>query len=256
MTKTVVLIHGAWQVPASWDRFKSRFEAAGYTVIAPAWPLMDRPVAELNANPDPKFGSLTVGAIVDHYDSIIRALPEKPLILGHSFGGLIAQLLLDRGLGSAGVALDPAPIGGLIPGPKPLSAAFPVLARLNGWSRPFTLSKAAYDKGFANTAPKAQRDEEYAKYVVPAPGRIFFQAALNIGTWVSPKKRTQPLLIVVGEKDNTVTPNLARQAFNRQKGSKALTDFHEFAGRSHYLANEPGWEEVADYAIEWAGRNA
>jgi len=255
MTKTVVLIHGAWQVPSSWDRFKTRFEAAGYSVLVPTWPLMDRSVDALNANPDPKFGALTVGAIVDHYDAIIRALPEQPLLVGHSFGGLITQLLLDRGVGIAGIALDPAPIGGLIPGPKPLASAFPILARWNGWNRPFVLTRQAFDKGFANAAPVAQRDEEYSKYVVPAPGRIFFQAALSLGTWINPKKRTQPLLVVGGEKDVTVTPNLAWQAYKRQKGSEARTDYHEFKGRSHYLANEPGWEEVADYAIAWADGN-
>lgn len=255
MTKTVVFIHGAWQVPASWDRFRSRFEAAGYTVIAPTWPLMDRSVEALNRNPDPEFGALSVGAIADHYEAVIRTLPEKPLILGHSFGGLIAQILLDRGLGSAGVALDPAPIGGLVPGPVPLMAALPVVLRWNGWNRPFVLTRAAFDKSFANTAPAAQREAEYSRYVVPSPGRIFYEAALSIGTWVSPKKRTQPLLLIVGGKDRTATPNLVRQAYNRQKASKARTDFHMFQGRSHYLANEPGWEEVADYAIEWAERN-
>ncbi len=254
-SKTVVFIHGAWMTPASWDNFRARFEADGYTVLAPAWPYMDRPVADLRTNPHPRFGSLTVGQITDHYQAIIETLPEAPLLVGHSFGGLIVQLLLDRGVGAAGIAIDPAPIGGVIPGPVPLMAALPVIARLNGWNRPFVLTRKAFDKTFANTAPEAMRAAEYERLVVPSPGRIFYQAASWISTFVNTRARKQPLLIVVGDKDRTVTPALARAAYNRQKKAAARTDFHVFAGLSHFLIAEPGWEAVADYAIGWADAN-
>lgn len=252
-TKTVVFIHGAWMTPRSWDNFKTRYEAAGYTVLAPAWPHLEGLTAAQARKGLPKaFGSMTVGQIADHYEAIIRALPDAPLLVGHSFGGLIVQILLDRGVGAAGIALDPAPIGGIIPGPVPLAAALPVIARLNGWNRDFLLTPKAFAKGFANTAPAEMQKSEYERLVVPAPGRIFYQAASWIGTFVSPRRRTAPLLITAAEKDRTVTPALSRAAYSRQKKSSARTDFVAFKRRSHFLAVEPGWEEVADYTIDWA----
>jgi pimeloyl-ACP methyl ester carboxylesterase len=252
MKKTAVLIHGAWMVPANWDGFKKRFETAGYEVLTPTWPYMDRPLEELRTHPADEFGRLTVGQIADHYEAIIRQLPQPPLLVGHSFGGLIVQMLLDRGVGCAGVAIDPGPIAGLFADPVSLAAAFPVLARWNGWNRPFMLSKKAFDTKFANTAPQEQRDVDYPKYVVPCPGRIFYQAASWIGTGVTPAKRKQPLLLISATEDKTVAPYLVKAAYNKQKKSSAKTDFKSFANRSHYLCAEPGWEEVCDSSINWA----
>jgi pimeloyl-ACP methyl ester carboxylesterase len=251
-TKTAVFVHGAWMIPASWDGFKSRFEAAGYTVYTPTWPHMDKPVAEQRSNPHPRFGSMGLKEIVDHHEQMIRALPEAPLLVGHSFGGLIVQMLLDRGVGAEGVAIDPGPIAGVIPGPVSLAAALPVVLRLNGWNTPFMLSWDAFTGTFANTAPAALQRSAYDTLVVPTPGRIFYEAALMLGTSVHAKERKQPLLIVVGEKDRTVTPYLARAAYNIQRQAKAPTDFHEFPGVSHFLCVEPGWEQVADYCLDWA----
>jgi len=188
--------------------------------------------------------------IVAHYQTIIGNLPEQPLIVGHSFGGLIAQLLLDRGLGVAGIALDPAPIAGVIPGPVSLMAAFgPILA---GPSTAFTISRAAFGTTFANTVPGIEQPEIYDHFVVPTSTRIFYQAAFMLGTRVDARNRRQPLLITVGDKDRTVTPYVARAAYNLQKRASARTDFKEFAGRSHFLAGEKGWEDVAAFCIDWA----
>lgn len=253
LTSTVVLIHGAWMTSASWDNFRAELERAGYTVHAPTWPFLDKgTAAELRANPPKGLGSLTAGAIADHYAKFIETLPEKPLIVGHSMGGLVTQLLLDRGYGVAGVALNPGPIAGVIADPLSLGAAFPVLARWNAWNRPYTLSKAQFDARFANTAPAALRDEAYEKYMVPTSGRLFAQVATGIGTRVTPKRRTQPLLITAAEKDRTVAPALSRAIFRKQRKSPARTDFVEFPGLSHFLAAEPGYEKVADTVIEWA----
>lgn len=254
INKTVVLIHGAWMTPASWEPFKSRFEAGGYSVAAPTWPTLDRPVDELRNNTPTELGSLTVGRIVDHYENIIRALPQPPLLVGHSFGGLYVQMLLDRGIGAAGVAIDPGPIAGVIPGPVSLAAALPVIARWNGWNRPYMLPFEGFARNFANTLPPGRMRAEYERHVVPTSGRIFYQAATGIGTRVNPRRRTQPLLITVADKDRTVTPYLARAAYNKQKKSSARTDFVQFPNRSHFLVAEPGWEEVADYIIDWAGK--
>lgn len=255
LTDTIVMIHGAWMTSASWDRFRMPFEAAGYTVHTPTWPFLDRgTAAELRAHPPEGLGTLTAGAITDRYATFIDTLPEKPLIIGHSMGGLVTQLLLDRGYGIAGVALDPGPIAGIIPDLVSLRAAIPVLARWNAWSRTYTLRKAAFDARFANTAPAALRDSAYADYVVPTSGRLFAQAATGIGLRVTPKARRQPLLITAAEHDRTVAPALSRAAWRKQKASPARTDYVEFPGRSHFLAAEPGYEEVAAHVIDWAAK--
>lgn len=249
-----MLVHGAWMVPASWDNFRKAFQAEGYSVVAPAWPGLDRPVSDIRADPGRDFGSMSLRSIVDSYVSGIVSLSAPPLLVGHSFGGLIVQMLLDRGFGAAGVAIDPAPIAGVVPDPVSLGAALPIVLRWNGWSRPFMLSQRGFAARFANTMDEAARKEAYDRYVVPAPGRIFYEAAFWSGTGVAPSRRTQPLLITAAEHDRTVAPLLAERAFRRQRKSAALTDFHEFAGRSHALCFEPGWEEVAAHVIGWASR--
>jgi pimeloyl-ACP methyl ester carboxylesterase len=250
--KTVVLIHGAWMTPASWDQFKTRFEMKGYNVLTPTWPYMDRSVEDLRQNPNKDFAKMSVGKIVNHYEEIIKKLPEAPLLVGHSFGGLIVQMLLDRGVGSAGIAIDPAPIAGIIADRISLSSALPTILRFGGWNKPFVLSKEAFNANFANTAPKQQQDADYERLVVPSPGRIFYQAALGIGTKVNAKTRKQPLLLVSGEYDKTVAPALVKSIYNVQKQSPSRTDFKSFSGMSHFLIAEPGWEQVADASLNWA----
>ncbi len=251
-SKTAVFIHGAWMTPASWDNFRKSFESAGFTTYAPAWPYIDSASPdELRRNPPAALGALSVSEIVDHYQSFITTLPEKPLIVGHSFGGLFTQILLDRGLGWAGVAIDPAPIAGVVPSAVSLAAAAPILLRWKGWELPFTLSRAAFASSFANAAPPALQNEAYDKLVVPTSGRIFYEDAFWLGTGVHPARRTQPLLITVGENDRTVTPFTALGAFNIQKKSPAETDFKYFPGHSHFLIAEPGWEDVANYILRW-----
>ena len=254
-TKTAVFVHGAWMAPASWANFRRAFEAAGYRVLTPVWPHLDKPVAELRRQVDPAFGRLTLAEIVDHHQAVIAELPEAPLLVGHSFGGLIVQMLLDRGIGRAAIALDPGPIAGVIADPVSLGAALPVVLRWNGWNTPFMLSREAFGSRFANTVPKEQLDGLYDQYVVPAPGRIFYQAAFMSGTRIDPARRTAPLLITSATEDRTVAPPLARGAYNIQKRSTARTDFVSFPGRSHFLYVENGWEEVAAKAISWATEN-
>ena len=251
--KTVVFVHGAWVTADSWAPFKARFEAAGYTVHTPTWPHLEgRTAAELNAHPPEGFGGLTVGAILDHLQAFIETLPEPPLLVGHSFGGMFVQKLLDRGLGHAGVALNPVLIGGIVPGLTTLGAALPILLRPGGWTRPYAFSPARYARRYANGAPPAQQASSYGDYIIPAPGRIFYQAASWIGTGIDPRRRTQPLLISAGDADRLVTPYLSRAAYEIQRRSKARTDYVMFPGRSHLLIAEPGWDEVADYALAWA----
>ena len=255
MDRAIVLVHGAWVTPDFWEPFRRPFEAAGYTVHAPAWPLIGGSSAlEINSDPPPGFGSLTVGRIADSYERFIRALDRPPILIGHSFGGLIVQLLLDRGLGAAGVALNPAPIRGALPGPGALRAIAPIVFRRNGWNRPYAFTRDRFGRLFANAAPADLVDQAFDSFVVPAPGRIFHQAALGLGTAVSPARRRQPLLISGGGSDRLISPRLSRAAYLIQRRSPAPTDYVCFPGRSHFLTNEPGWEEVADSALDWIRR--
>lgn len=252
MNKTIVLVHGAWVTPASWDMFRQPFEAAGYTVHAPAWPLVEgRSAAELNAEPPAGFGGLTIGRIADKYQAFIATLSEAPILVGHSFGGLLVQMLLDRGVGSAGVAINPAPIGGIVPGPSALRAIAPILLRFRAWRKPYRFTRQRFAGLFANGASEAVAGKAFDRFVIPAPGMIFHQAAFWLGTGVKPERRQQPLLITGGDEDRLVSPYLSRAAFRRQSRSPARTDYLEFPGRSHFLIAEPGWETVAASLLSW-----
>lgn len=252
MSGTIVLIHGAWVTPASWEDFPKPFEAAGWRVLTPSWPLIEGlEAAAINAAVPDGFGALSVSRIADHLEVTIRALPEPPVLVGHSFGGLLVQMLLHRGVGVAGVAINPAPIGGVVPGPTAFKAIAPIMLRPFGWRRPYRFTRKRFGRLFANAAPAAQVDRAYASYVIPAPGRIFHDAALWLGTFVDPAHRTQPLLITGGSADRLTSPYLTRAAFSRQRRAPARTDYHHFAGRSHFLCVEPGWEDVARIAVEW-----
>jgi pimeloyl-ACP methyl ester carboxylesterase len=252
-----MLIHGAWLTPSAWDRFCQRYEAAGMQVVAPAWPLLDRPVDSLRRAPDPRLGRLGLPQIADHYAALIEAMPHPPILIGHSFGGLIVQLLLDRGYGAAGVAIDPAPPFGVPAHPLAVWTSLGVFTAWNGWNRVLRMGLRGFSTGFAQTLPEAEKPYAYEKFVVPAPGRIFFQALLGIGSrvrWDNPDRA--PLLLIAGEKDRTVPAPMVRATYRRHLKSPARTGFHAFAGRSHWLCNEDGWEEVADRALAWAVQHA
>jgi pimeloyl-ACP methyl ester carboxylesterase len=249
-TKTVLFITGAWMHTSSWDKQRSVFEAAGYKTLAPAWPYLEGNPADLRANPDKRLGTLTFGKIVDHYAKIIDGLDEQPLIIGHSMGGLITQLLLDRGYGVAGIAMDPGPVAGALPGPVSLLAALPPIFAGPGNTQ--TITRDGFAKNFANTLSAADQQVAYDDYVVPTPTNIFYQAAGMIGTAVKVKARKQPLLVIAAEHDRTVTPYLAHAIYNIQKKAPSRTDFKQFPNRSHFLAGEKGWEEVANYTLDWA----
>jgi pimeloyl-ACP methyl ester carboxylesterase len=236
-----------------WQGWRQRFERSGYDCIAPAWPHHDRPVAELRRSPDPALASLTIGQVADHYARIVSALPAAPILIGHSLGGLLVQLLLDRGLGMAGVGIGAPPPRGAVRGLSFGCGAFPSLLTLRGWKRAPTLSLRRFSANFAQTLPVAERAALHRRYLVPEARKILFEAALGIGTSVNfGNADRSPLLLVTGEEDRIVRPSVVRAVYRAYLRSPVETAMRIVPRRSHWLLTEPGWEEVADFCIAWA----
>jgi pimeloyl-ACP methyl ester carboxylesterase len=248
-----MLIHGAWLTPAAWHPFKTRYESLGYICLAPPWPYHDRPVTELKRAPHPDFAKLSISTIVGHYQKLIAGLPEPPILIGHSFGGLFVQLLLDRGLGAAGIAIDPAPPRGVFLSARATLSALPVLLTWKGWRRAITMSFEHFSTNFAQTLPPDEQRAVYERYVVPTPGRLYFEGVLGIGNganFANPKRA--PLLLIAGDKDRIIEISMVRASQRKHQQSPAITAFKVMAGRDHWLIGAPGWEEIADESIKWA----
>lgn len=254
MSKTIVLIHGAWLNARSWEHVKPRYEARGYTVIAPDWPLDEGEPAALRAAPHPSLGALGQRRIVDHYEAIIRALPEVPILIGHSLGGVVVQHLLDRGLGVAGIAIDPAPTPGVPIYPHALVSALPVFLDPFSRGKAKHMSRRFFARRFAQTLPADKADAAYDRYVVPTPGRVYWDGIVGPMKidWANPKR--PPLLLIGGGKDLIADAAMTRAIHARQSRAPSRTDYLEFAERSHWTLLEPGWEQVADAALDWAER--
>jgi pimeloyl-ACP methyl ester carboxylesterase len=219
--------------------------------------LDDRPVKELRRTPAPELARIGVGEIVERYARVIADLDEPPIIIGHSFGGLFTQKLLDRGLGAAGVAIDPAPPRGVLPGPRAIASSSSVLRRWWARKKVLTMSLPTFQATFVNGMSEAEQRQTYDEHVVPTPGRVFFQAAFGAGTKVDFRNDGRaPLLITAGEQDVTVTPGMCRATARKHLRSRATTDFVQFPGRPHWLIASPGWEEVADHVLGWAEEHA
>jgi non-heme chloroperoxidase len=260
--QTIVLIHGLWLTPLSWEGWKQRFEARGHQVLAPAWPGLEGSVEELRANTAP-YERLGVKEIADHYDRIVRGLERPPIVMGHSFGGLITQLLLDRGLGAAGVAVHPAPIKGVLGLPfSQLKVAWVALKSPANRHKAQMLTPEQFHYGFTNTMTLEQSRPIYDRLAVPGPGRTLFQAGLanfnpNAVTKVNRHNSSRaPLLMLAGGKDHTVPASTVRAAYKLQKKSGAVTEIEEYPERSHFTVGQDGWEAVADHALDWAVAHA
>jgi pimeloyl-ACP methyl ester carboxylesterase len=258
--RPVVFIHGAFMSAESWDLWRQRFEARGYKCVAPAWPFLDHSVDELQHATDPRFGKLGIGEIVDNYASIIRDLAQPPILVGHSFGGLFVQLLLDRGIGAAGVAIDPAPPKGVLPGANAVRASLPVILGWASWDKVRRMPFKNFRWGWVHTLSESEQRTAYDQHVIPTSGRLFFQALLAQLTDVTKVNYRNhlraPLLIVAGELDRTVEAKMNLANFRKYARSTAVTDYREFPGRTHWICRQPGWEEVADYALDWLAKQA
>jgi len=256
----VVFVHGLWLLPSSWDRWAALFDEAGFVAVAPGWPDDPETVEEAKAHPA-VFAHKSVGQIADHVEGVIRRLDHKPAVVGHSFGGLLTQILAGRGLAKVSVALDPAPFRGVLPLPiSSLRAATPVLANPANYNRAVPLTYDQFRYSFANAVSEDEAKELYEAFAVPGSGVPLFQAATaNLNPWTEAKVDTKnpdrgPLLIMVGDRDHTVPPAIAKAAYKRQKRNEGVTEFATIPGRGHALTIDSGWREVAQTALAFCQR--
>ena len=255
----LMFIHGAWLTSRSWENFAGYFGARGYPVVAPEWPRKEGDVQQLREGTDAIEG-LGVTEIVDHYESQIRAQAEPPVLIGHSYGGLFVELLLDRGLGRAGVAMSPAPPKGILVLPfSTLKSASPALAHPSRWHGAVTLTLEEFSYGFVNTFSPQAAAAAYERYAVPETGQIFYEAGfanfhLHPPTEVHfTRQGRAPLLIVGADQDHTVPASLSHKQAEKYEGSGVPTDYLEFTGRPHLMMVADGWEEIAAGIENWLG---
>ena len=256
----VVFVHGLWLLPSSWERWAEVFEAAGYTALTPGWPDDPETVDEANEHPE-VFAHKTIKQVADHFDDVIGALDRKPAVIGHSFGGLLAQILAGRGRSTATVAVDPAPFRGVLPLPiSALRAGSPVLHNPANRGRAVPLTYEQFRYSFANAVSEDEAKQLYETYAVPAPGAPLFQAAsANLNPWTEAKVDTKnpergPMLIISGENDHTVPWAIANASFKKQEKNEGVTEIVEIQGRGHALTIDSGWREVCDTALAFVKR--
>ena len=256
----VVFIHGLWLLPMSWDRWRNVFEDAGYATLSPGWPDDPNTVEEANVHPE-VFAKKTVGQIADHFEEVVGKLTKRPALIGHSFGGLLAQILAGRGVSDATVAIDPAPFRGVLPLPiSSLKSASPVLGNPANHHHAVPLTYEQFRYSFANAVTEGESQELYNLYAVPGSGAPLFQAATaNLNPWTEAKVKSKnpdrgPLLIVDGAEDHVVPWALANAAFKKQKRNKGVTEIVKIPGRGHSLTIDHGWREVADTALAFVQR--
>ncbi len=256
----VVFIHGLWLLPTSWDRWAEVFDEAGYAPVAPGWPDDPGTVEEANLHPE-VFADKSIKQVADHFDEVIQGLAKQPAVLGHSFGGLLTQIIAGRGLSAASVAIDPAPFRGVLPLPfSALKAGSPVLGNPRNRHRAIPLTYDQFRFSFANAVDEDEAKELYDTFAVPAPGEPLFQAAAaNLNPWTEAKvnslnPKRGPMLIISGEKDHTVPWAIANASYKRQKRNEAVTEIVEMKDRGHALTIDHGWREVADTALAFIKR--
>ena len=256
----VVFIHGLWLLPSSWDRWAAVFEEAGYAPLAPTWPDDPLTVEEARANPD-VLAKKTLGQVADHTAEVIGQLRGKPAVMGHSTGGLLAQIIAGRGLSAATVAIDPGPFRGVLPLPiAALRSAKPVLANPFNRGRAVTLTLDQFKYGWANALSEEEAKQLYETYHVAAPGVALMQMAnANLNPFTEARVDTRnpdrgPLLIIDGEEDHTVPWAIANASYKKQKRNEGVTEIVKIPNRGHSLTIDSGWREVCDTALSFVKR--
>jgi pimeloyl-ACP methyl ester carboxylesterase len=256
----VAFVHGLWLLPNSWDNWVTYFEAAGFTAVTPGWPDDPETADEAAAHPE-VFAGKGIGEIADYVEGIIGGLERKPVIIGHSFGGLLTQILAGRGCALASVAIDPAPYRGVLPLPiSALRVASVALRDPRNRHKAIPLTYDQFRYGFANVVSEREAQELYDRYSVPGPGEPLFQAAAaNFNPWSEARvdhdnPERGPLLVISGDKDHTVPHAVAHAEYKLQAKNPGITEFVEMTNRGHSLTIDSGWEEVASTALEFVKR--
>jgi pimeloyl-ACP methyl ester carboxylesterase len=256
----VVFVHGLWLLPNSWERWADLFENAGYAALTPGWPDDPATVEEAKEHPE-VFAGKSIGQVADHFEEVIRRLTKEPVIIGHSFGGLLTEILAGRGLASASVVISPAPFRGVLPLPfSSLRAASPVLRNPANRRRAVPLTYDQFRYAFANAVDEEQAKRLYDEYCVPTPGEPLFQgAAANLNPWTEAKVDAKnpdrgPMLIVAGGKDHTVPVAISKSSFKHEEDNQGITEYVELADRGHAMTIDDGWQEVAETALKFVGR--
>lgn len=260
--RPVMFIHGLWLLASSWDRWAELFEEAGYAAVAPGWP--DDPLTVEEARQDPTvFAGKSVGQISDHYSEAAQALDQEPVVIGHSFGGLLTEIVAGRGHAAASVPISPAPARGVLPlPPAQLKSSFPVLGNPLNFGRAVTLTKGQFRYGFGNAVSQEESDALYDEYHVAGPGKVIFQAATgNLNPFTETKADAKnpdrgPMLVIGAKLDHTVPAVVSKASFNREKKNEAVTEYHEFEDRGHSLTIDARWKEVADVALDFVTKVA
>ena len=258
--RPVVFVHGLWLLPSSWDRWAALFEEAGFTALTPGWPDDPDNVEAANVHPG-VMANKSIGEVADHFGEIVGDLTIKPVLIGHSFGGLLAQILAGRGLASVTVAIDPAPFRGVLPLPfSTLKSAWPVLGNPANIHRAIPLTFDQFRFAFGNAVSEHEAQGLYDIYAVPASGKPLFQAAAaNLNPWTEAKVDTEspargPLLLISGEKDHTVPWAMTNASFKLQQRNPGVTEIVEMPNRGHSLTIDDGWREVAETALAFVKR--
>ena len=258
----LVFIHGLWLLPSSWANWADFFKKAGYAPLTPDWPDDPETVEQARANPD-VLAKKTLKQIADHTAEVIGQLNKKPVVMGHSTGGLLGQMIADRGLSVATVAIDPGPFRGVLPLPvSALRSAAPVLKNPLNRGKAITLTLDQFKYGWTNALDDDESKRLYETYHVAAPGVALMQMAnANLNPWTEAKVDTKnpdrgPLLIIDGEVDHTVPWAIANAAYKRQKRNPGVTEITKIPNRGHSLTIDQGWREVAQTTLDFVKRFA
>jgi len=256
-TNNIVLIHGLWMTPLSWEYWAHHYTERGYSVYAPSWPGMERDIRALRRAPE-TYAQIGIRQIIDHYERVVLELVEPPILIGHSFGGLVVQALLDRGLGACGVAIASAPIKGIWTLPySTIRVVTPQLINPRNNHRCVPLTPNQFHYAFMNTSTREESFRIYQRYAVPGPDHVLFQTELaNFNpfaeTAVNVRRNTRaPLLMIAGGADHVSPPSVVKANVRAYRRSTATTEYHEFADRTHFIIGQSGWQEVANYALDW-----
>ena len=253
-SRTIVFVHGMFVTPGCWDGWVGFFEERGYRCFAPPWPFHDRPPARLRReHPNVDLARLTLADLVSYHEQFVRALPEAPILIGHSMGGLLVQLLVQRGLGAAGIAIDSAPPMGVVTTKFSfLKSNFPVL-NLFALRRPYLMSFQGFQYAFVGTLRPGQQVAAYDAHVVPESRRVGL-GSLSRTARIDFSRPHVPLLLIAGSEDRCIPASLNRRNYAKYRDAGSTTDFREFPGRTHFIIAQDGWEEVAGCALEWISR--